>query len=502
MVIRESVLDIDDLGKRDLSYSDYFSVDVPYEVKPTFGGALGLGEDQRNYGEDYPLRAKDLFKGLHEDILQNGYNYWLDPQGRFNRAKQTFDNVYAHVTWATNYLLAHNIEWNEQRDSVYDVMFGLGFVRVKVIAGEIWFEYAPWDDIGPKPNHKQMSALMDSAIESQMKLMDISGRGGKARQEIEILQENARIIVREKESLHEEKLPDHTWYWLDPKGKLIPMEKVMKTFGKRFMMMPDTYEFAQRFLAINGIESDDNDALDKMYELGYILVFTGGGIINYEYGHHKPNQVQMATLLRDSQDSHFHLVDKKKHQIIRRDDTPLRENKETRHIFIEGMMPDDMDTFKSHLVQLFAYLQKELQLKTVPKVKLLSDEKNADKVLGKTAYYDPDNRTVCLYTTNRHQKDILRSFAHEIIHHWQHENEKLQASIKGEDPVSDKNLQYAQKNPWLRQMEKQAYLLGNICFRDWEDQKKASDRKSQKKMVEKTMLIGKQYPLRRPNYRG
>ena len=33
-------------------------------------------------------------------------------------------------------------------------------------------------------------------------------------------------------------------------------------------------------------------------------------------------------------------------------------------------------------------------------------------------------------------------------------------------------------------MEKQAYLLGNIIFRDWEDQKKAKDRKSGKKMVE------------------
>ena len=44
--------------------------------------------------------------------------------------------------------------------------------------------------------------------------------------------------------------------------------------------------------------------------------------------------------------------------------------------------------------------------------------------------------------------------------------------------------QYAQNDPWLRQMEKQAYLLGNILFRDWEDQKKAKDRKSGKKMVE------------------
>ena len=175
--------------------------------------------------------------------------------------------------------------------------------------------------------------------------------------------------------------------------------------------------------------------------------------------------------------------------------TFLKEGKSGKRIFIlEHMMPQDTDTFKSHLAQLFEYLQKELQLKSIPKVKLLSDQKNADKVLGKTAYYDTDSRTICLYETNRHQKDILRSFAHEVIHHWQHENERLQTfsksdgsgsgKVKGESPSNHQDPQYAQKDPWLRQMEKQAYLLGNILFRDWEDQKKAKDRKSQKTMVE------------------
>jgi hypothetical protein len=184
---------------------------------------------------------------------------------------------------------------------------------------------------------------------------------------------------------------------------------------------------------------------------------------------------------------------------------PLHESvlkdKSNKELFIESMMPEDMDTFKSHLAQLFSYLKEELQLKSVPKVKLLSDDKNAAKVLGKTAYYDPTTRTVCLYTTNRHQKDVLRSFAHEIIHHWQHENEKLQTTSSSGGTKTGKNEelhgsrpfrrgmekddpQYAQNDPWLRQMEKQAYLLGNILFRDWEDQKKAKDRKSGKKMVE------------------
>lgn len=156
----------------------------------------------------------------------------------------------------------------------------------------------------------------------------------------------------------------------------------------------------------------------------------------------------------------------------------LWEDTTNKDIFMESMMPNDMETFKTHLVQLFAYLQKELQLKTVPDVKLVSDDKNADKVLGKTAYYDPNKKLIVLYVTNRHQKDILRSFAHEVIHHWQHENGKL-----SDKKSSTKDPQYAQKDPWMRQMEKQAYLLGNILFRDWEDQKKAKDRESGKKMA-------------------
>ena len=34
---------------------------------------------------------------------------------------------------------------------------------------------------------------------------------------------------------------------------------------------------------------------------------------------------------------------------------------------------------------------------------------------------------------------------------------------------------YAQSNPKLRKMEAEAYLLGNMLFRDWEDGKKAKN---------------------------
>ena len=97
-----------------------------------------------------------------------------------------------------------------------------------------------------------------------------------------------------------------------------------------------------------------------------------------------------------------------------------------------------------------------------PALNLVSDQSNASKPLGKTAYYDPQGMSVTIYTDNRHTKDILRSLAHELVHHTQNENGMLNDSgYHGEG--------YAQKNKNLRNSEKEAYLKGNMCFRDWED---------------------------------
>lgn len=162
------------------------------------------------------------------------------------------------------------------------------------------------------------------------------------------------------------------------------------------------------------------------------------------------------------------------------------------------MKPEKKEEFKFHLAELFQYLQKELKLKTTPKIYLAEDQKNADKMLGKTGYYDPREKEIHLFTTDRHPKDILRSFSHEVIHHWQHENQKLE---KHTNESGENDPQYAQNDPWLRQMEKQAYLLGNIMFRDFEDIKKAKDRESGKKLVEMTPLIdaiySKDHPYRK-----
>ena len=108
------------------------------------------------------------------------------------------------------------------------------------------------------------------------------------------------------------------------------------------------------------------------------------------------------------------------------------------------------------------FAQKRFGFKKPPSLNLVSDQKNAGKPLGKTAYYDPQSMSVTIYTDNRHTKDILRSLAHELVHHTQNENGMLNDS-------GYHGAGYAQKNKDLRKSEKEAYLKGNMCFRDWED---------------------------------
>ena len=108
------------------------------------------------------------------------------------------------------------------------------------------------------------------------------------------------------------------------------------------------------------------------------------------------------------------------------------------------------------------YAQQEFGFKKPPQLNLISDRDNHMKPLGKTAYYDPEGMTVSIYVDGRHTKDILRSFAHELVHHAQNESGELDmGGYSGEG--------YAQKNKDLRYMERDAYERGNMCFRDWED---------------------------------
>ena len=105
---------------------------------------------------------------------------------------------------------------------------------------------------------------------------------------------------------------------------------------------------------------------------------------------------------------------------------------------------------------------KKFNIKTTPSLFLRQDKENGAMTLGRTAFYDPSELKIVLFITGRHPKDILRSFAHELIHHVQNERGDLNLGDSS-DP------QYAQKDDHLRKMEMEAYLKGNMLMRDFED---------------------------------
>ena len=117
---------------------------------------------------------------------------------------------------------------------------------------------------------------------------------------------------------------------------------------------------------------------------------------------------------------------------------------------------------KEALKEIFKVAREEFGIQNIPQLHLRQDEENAQGIFGKTAYYNPTDQSIVLYITNRHPKDICRSFAHELVHH--HQNERGDLELGDASQAT-----YAQDDPHMRKMEMEAYLKGNLLFRDWED---------------------------------
>ena len=143
-----------------------------------------------------------------------------------------------------------------------------------------------------------------------------------------------------------------------------------------------------------------------------------------------------------------------------------------------------MQNLQPFIDSLQKFAQKRLGFEDPPKLFLKQDQENAKNVFGKTAHYDPSEKSITIFTTGRHPKDILRSIAHELVHHCQN----LRGDLNPEK-CGDMSVGYAQQNDHMREMEREAYEKGNLCFRDWEDgikvamQQENNQLKENKKMV-------------------
>ena len=135
---------------------------------------------------------------------------------------------------------------------------------------------------------------------------------------------------------------------------------------------------------------------------------------------------------------------------------------------------------------LYDFMQNKFKISRKPKIFLLADEKNSKNILGKTGFYDPKEESVHVYVTNRHPKDVLRSLAHELLHHIQGCEGMVKPDRGDTEGTRDPN--YVLHDKFLKQVEADAFERGNIAFREWEAHIKQGDiHVSQEKLDEKKM---------------
>ena len=103
-----------------------------------------------------------------------------------------------------------------------------------------------------------------------------------------------------------------------------------------------------------------------------------------------------------------------------------------------------------------------MKIDPLPELILLGnkEQKNSKSdLLISTGGYNPTTSQIFLYIDNRHLKDIIRSYCHELVHHMQNLDNHdylMRVFTQPEDLVD---------NPQLEEIEGEAYLKGNLFFR-------------------------------------
>lgn len=125
--------------------------------------------------------------------------------------------------------------------------------------------------------------------------------------------------------------------------------------------------------------------------------------------------------------------------------------------------------------QINDYLRSQkFQIDPLPEIVLVDESKQKNdpsNVFISTGGYQPYTKTVILYIDNRHIKDILRSYCHEMVHHNQNlDNEDyLKRVYKNVDLVD---------SPELEEIESEAFLKGNLLFRKFTEKIRKKFQKS------------------------
>ena len=139
----------------------------------------------------------------------------------------------------------------------------------------------------------------------------------------------------------------------------------------------------------------------------------------------------------------------------------------------------DMSETLGYLNEFLPFSKEKMNYDRPVKIRFVSDQTNAGDVLGKTAHYNPSIDEIAVYVDERHPKDIMRSISHELVHHSQNCRGEFDGTTTlGEQP-------YMQTSEHLNEMEREAYEVGNMTFRIWEDNYKHTQRENKKMSINK-----------------
>lgn len=99
-----------------------------------------------------------------------------------------------------------------------------------------------------------------------------------------------------------------------------------------------------------------------------------------------------------------------------------------------------------------------VEVDPMPEVVLDETPNREDELFIKTGYYDPGSNQLVMFIDNRHIKDILRTFCHEMVH--RHQN-----AVDPDGFMNSASNLPLEQDRKLEELEGEAYLMGNLLFR-------------------------------------
>lgn len=113
---------------------------------------------------------------------------------------------------------------------------------------------------------------------------------------------------------------------------------------------------------------------------------------------------------------YYHVVDEAKNYKI----NEKRKDMSNKKLIIETKTSVGDFDYTPHIKSILKFMdERGYDIKPYPRIIIIDKDENKDTVLITTGNYSPSDRVVRLYVKDRHPKDVLRSFVHEMIHHMQ-----------------------------------------------------------------------------------